>query len=89
VLFRSKKSDYQDLRAAFAGALKAAEINDFHWHDLRHTCASYHAMAGTSPLEIAKILGHRTMSMVARYSHLSSGRVIELGDALAERMGVA
>lgn len=85
----AKKSDYQDLRAAFAGALKAAEITDFHWHDLRHTCASYHAMAGTSPLEIAKILGHRTMAMVARYSHLSSGRVIELGDALAERMGVA
>jgi len=83
------KSPYIDLRAAFASALETAKITDFHWHDLRHTAASYLAMAGTSPLEIAKVLGHRTMAMVARYSHLSPGRVVELGDLLAERMGVA
>lgn len=84
----AKKSPYLDLRAAFSAALKAAEIMDFHWHDLRHTAASYLAMAGISPLEIAKILGHRTMAMVARYSHLSNARVIALGDALAESMGL-
>jgi integrase len=83
------KSPFVDLRAPFASALEAAKITDFHWHDLRHTAASYLAMAGTSPLEIAKVLGHRTMAMVARYSHLSPGRVVELGDLLAERMGVA
>ena len=82
------KSVFMDLRASFATALESAVIPDFHWHDLRHTCASYLAMAGTSPLEIAKVLGHRTMAMVARYSHLSPGRVVELGDMLAERMGV-
>lgn len=83
------KSPYLDLRAPFGAALKVAQLTDFHWHDLRHTAASYLAMAGTSPLEIAKVLGHRTMAMVARYSHLSPGRVVELGDLLAERMGVA
>lgn len=95
------KSPFMDLRAPFAAALEQAELGhyegegkkrrfvpNFHWHDLRHTCASYLAMAGTSPLEIAKVLGHRTMAMVARYSHLSPGRVVELGDMLAERMGV-
>lgn len=82
------KSPFVDLRTAFASALETAQINDFHWHDLRHTAASYLAMAGTSPLEIAKVLGHRTMAMVARYSHLSPGRVVELGDLLAARMGV-
>ncbi len=84
----AKKGRYLDLRLPFAAALKAAEIADFHWHDLRHTCASYLAMSGVSPLEIAKVLGHRTMAMVARYSHLSPGRVVELGDLLAERLGV-
>lgn len=84
----AKKAAYLDLRQPFAAALKVAEIKDFHWHDLRHTAASYLAMAGTSPLEIAKILGHRTMAMVARYSHLSPDRVIALGDLLAARMGV-
>lgn len=86
---RARKGAYLDLRQPFAAALKAAGIQDFHWHDLRHTCASYLTMAGTSPLEIAKVLGHRTMAMVARYAHLSPGRVVELGDRLAERLGVA
>jgi integrase len=83
------KARFIDLRKPFFTAMATAKIEDFHWHDLRHTCASYLAMSGTSPLEIAKVLGHRTMAMVARYSHLSPGRVVELGDALAVRMGVA
>lgn len=84
----SEKAAHLNLRMPFADALKAAEITDFRWHDLRHTTASYLAMAGTSPLEIAKVLGHRTMAMVARYSHLSPDRVIALGDMLSVRMGV-
>lgn len=90
-LFPSKpksKTPFLDLHAPFAAALKTAQITDFHWYDLRHTAASYLAMAGTSPLEIAKVLGHRTMAMVARYSHLSPGRVVGLGDRLADRLGV-
>jgi integrase len=51
-------------------ALKEAEINDFTFHSLRHTCASYLAMNGCSLLEIADVLGHRQISMTHRYSHL-------------------
>jgi integrase len=61
---------------------------DFRWHDLRHTSASYLAMQGTSPLEISKILGHKTMAMVSRYSHLAPSHINELGDKLAARMGL-
>jgi integrase len=86
---RAKKSTMLNLRSPWMKALKAAEIEDFHWHDLRHTAASYLAMQGVSPLEISKILGHKTMAMVSRYSHLSPGRITELGDALAERLGLA
>jgi integrase len=64
-----------DLRKPFAAALKAAEINDFHWHDLRHCTASYLAMNGASLAEIAEVLGHKTLAMVKRYSHLSDGHV--------------
>ena len=64
-----------NLRSAFEYALKAAEINDFHWHDLRHCTASYLAMNGASLAEIAEILGHKTLSMVKRYAHLSDGHV--------------
>ena len=64
-----------DLRKPFETALKAAEITDFHWHDLRHCTASYLAMNGASLAEIAEVLGHKTLSMVKRYAHLSDGHV--------------
>lgn len=54
-------------------ALKAARVQRFRWHDLRHTCASYLAQQGASLLEVADVLGHKTVRMAARYSHLSSG----------------
>ncbi len=60
-----------DLRAPWEAALKQAEIEDFRWHDLRHSAASYLAMNGASLAEIAEILGHKTLQMVKRYAHLS------------------
>ncbi len=60
-----------DIRTPFETALKKAEIEDFKWHDLRHSAASYLAMNGASLSEIAAVLGHKTLAMVKRYSHLS------------------
>ena len=85
---RAKKSEFIYLRTAFLAALQEAEIEDFHWHDLRHTCASYLMMNGVSSLEISKVLGHRTMAMVSRYAHLAPARISDIGNALAEKMGV-
>ncbi len=84
----AKKSQNIDLRQPWEAALKAASITDFHWHDLRHTAASYLAMSGVSLVEIAKLLGHRTMQMVARYSHLSDGHIVATGENLARRLGI-
>jgi integrase len=77
-----------DLRAPWEAALKVARINDFHWHDLRHTCASYMAMSGVSQVEMAKLLGHKTLAMTMRYAHLSPQRTIEVADVLAKRLGI-
>lgn len=60
-----------DLHQPFEKALQAAGIENFRWHDLRHSAASYLAMSGASLAEIAEVLGHKTLSMVKRYSHLS------------------
>jgi len=51
-------------------ALKDADIQDFRYHDLRHSCASYLAMNGASLLEIADVLGHKQIQMTKRYAHL-------------------
>ncbi len=58
-------------RKAWEDALRAAEIEDFRFHDLRHSAASYLAMSGATLAEIAEVLGHKTLAMVKRYSHLT------------------
>jgi integrase len=77
LLFPSERCPQQpiDLRKSFANALEIAQIKDFKWHDLRHCTASYLAMNGASLAEIAEVLGHKTLSMVKRYAHLSDGHV--------------
>jgi len=80
---------FGSLRTAWNKALERAAVTDFRWHDLRHTSASYLTMAGVSAMEISKILGHRTLAMTARYSHLSPERTVELGDVLTKRLGLA
>jgi integrase len=55
---------------------KAAGLEDFHWHDLRHSCASFLARKGASLLEIGSVLGHKSPSMTYRYSHLVQGKPV-------------
>jgi integrase len=61
----------RSIRRAWEHAIRRAGIDDFRFHDLRHSAASYLAMNGASLMEIAEILGHKTLSMVKRYAHLS------------------
>jgi integrase len=60
-----------NIREAWEYAVRRAGIKDFTFHDLRHSAASYLVMDGASLVEIAAILGHKTLSMVKRYAHLS------------------
>lgn len=75
-----------DLRAPWEAALKRANINDFLFHDLRHTAASYLAMNGASLAAIAEILGHKTLAMVKRYAHLSDSHITNVVASMNERM---
>lgn len=74
------------LRGQFMKAVEKAGIDDFKFHDLRHTAASYLAMNGAGIRELAEILGHKTMAMVQRYSHLTKKHTAKLIDDMAEKM---
>jgi len=75
-----------DIRTAWENAREKAGLDDFRFHDLRHSTASYLAMKGASLVEIAEVLGHRTLQMVRRYAHLSESHVKGLMDGLSEDM---
>jgi integrase len=60
-----------NLRKNFEAALKRADIDDFRFHDLRHTFASYLVMSGASLIAVQQLLGHKEIRMTMRYSHLS------------------
>lgn len=55
-------------------------IESFRFHDLRHTCASYLAMNGATLSEIADVLGHKTLAVTQRYTHLSINHKQKLTD---------
>ncbi len=66
--------------------MERAKITDFRFHDLRHSTASYLAMQGKSLIEIADMLGHKTLQMVKRYSHLSADHKKGLAEELNNKM---
>lgn len=59
------------IRTSFENAMETAKVEDFHFHDLRHTFASRYVMRGGSLPALQQILGHATLAMTMRYSHLS------------------
>lgn len=74
------KSIHRGNCKAWRKALKRAGIDDFRFHDLRHTWASWHVQNGT-PLHVLKELGGWTdMKMVLRYAHLSSEHLQHYAD---------
>ena len=54
----------------FRLAVKQAELKEVRFHTLRHTCASRLVQGGTDIYVISKLLGHKSIQMSARYSHL-------------------
>ncbi len=56
---------------AFARLCRSQKVEDFRFHDLRHTTASWLRMQGADIHTVAQLLGHKDLRMAARYQHLS------------------
>jgi integrase len=78
-----------DFRKLFAKALAQSEIEDFRFHDLRHTVASHLVIQGVAERMIAEILGHKTLQMVKRYTHLRPEHLREAIQTLNRRISKA
>jgi site-specific recombinase XerD len=54
-----------------------AGVRDFTFHDIRHTCVSHLVMAGIDLKTVQELLGHKTLTMTLRYSHLAPSHKIK------------
>ncbi|UTW58846.1 site-specific integrase [Kordiimonas sp. SCSIO 12603] len=61
-----------DFKRRIYHAIRDAGLQDFRWHDLRHTTASYLSMMGAGQKEIMDALHHKSMKSSERYQHLSN-----------------
>lgn len=73
---------YQDVKHSFATACRKAGIMDFKFHDLRHTFASQLVMGGADLTTVSRLLGHKSLAMTLRYSHLAPDHLKKAVDLL-------
>lgn len=76
-------SPFHEIYYGFIAAVQRAGLSDFHFHDLRHTFASWLVMQGVDIRVIQVILGHKTIAMTMRYSHVSEKTLREAVEKIA------
>lgn len=84
-VFRNRSGfPYTNVSNIYRRAVRKAGIEDFRFHDIRHTCASWLAMKGVSLSTIGELLGHRTPQMTMRYAHLSPSYMQDVVELLTQ-----
>ncbi len=71
VFARQDGAEWGSIRTGFERAVERAGLADFRFHDLRHTAASHMVIRGRPLRQVADVLGHSSIAMTMRYSHLS------------------
>jgi integrase len=65
-------------------ALERAGIEDFRWHDLRHTWASWHVQSGTPLFALQELGGWESSEMVRRYAHLAADHLAPYAEGISQ-----
>jgi site-specific recombinase XerD len=76
--------DAKSPRHWFEPVIADAKVADFHWHDLRHTFASRAVMAGVDLRSVQDLLGHKSILVTCRYSHLAPTHQLAAVERVAE-----
>ena len=79
----SGRGALQGSRHWFDKAVKEAGVRNFTWHCLRHSFASRLILAGVDLRTVQELMGHKTISMTVRYSHLAPAHQLAAVDRLA------
>jgi integrase len=73
--------------SAWDTAKRRASIEDFRFHDLRHTWASWHVQSGTSLQELMELGGWKSYEMVLRYAHLAPEKMKSVAQRIERPAG--
>ena len=65
-------------------ACRLADLENLHFHDLRHTFCSNLLLSGADLKEVKEMIGHRDLAMTDRYAHLSLNRKLLRQELLAD-----
>lgn len=76
--------DTRNFRKRWDAAVKAAVLEDFRFHDLRHTFASWARQKGADIADIKEALGHSTINMTMRYAHIKPEEHVTAFDRVSE-----
>ena len=75
---------FGEIKRSFHTACARAEIKNFRFHDMRHTFASHLVMSGVDLMTVKELLGHKTLAMTLRYSHLAPNHKLSAINVLTE-----
>jgi len=78
-LFINKNKEpltYDSVKMLFSRLSKSLDIDRLHPHLLRHTFATQYLINGGDTFSLQQILGHTSLEMVRRYSHLASSHLL-------------
>jgi integrase len=76
----------KSIETSFFTAIENSGINNFRFHDLRHTFASHLVMSGVDLNTVRELLGHKSMKMTLRYAHSSPDHKKAAVDILSKRI---
>lgn len=78
--------DTRNFRKLFEQAVEKAKLEDFRFHDLRHTCATWMRMGGADLADICEALGHSSVAVTMRYAHIEPEHHVTAFDRISERV---
>jgi len=84
--FRGKPITQANTRA-WKNALKRAKLEDFRWHDLRHTWASWLVQNGTPLYAVQEMGAWESEGMVRRYAHLAPANLAKHAEVVSDLLG--
>jgi integrase len=75
-----------DIKKPWQNTLQRAGISNLRFHDIRHSFATLAASQGASNLELSTAMGHRTLQMLQRYTHLEGSSVRKFSDGIVKNL---